>query len=606
MKRLVATFLLLSLPAAAGERLLITDVRLDGAADSPRVSLYLEHGRITEVINDRSASLPGVRSYSGEGRQVTPAFIDAWSNDGFTAPKIIRDRDKKPDVSAEIMAEMRSANRKGVRAAFSVASAIQFEDGDLSLMREEGVGTLHLAPTGELLGGMSAVVSAADAAARNQVIAEDVYQCAAFRASGTGYPSTLMGYHAQLRQFFLDSKWEADLRARWDSGRPGPRPAFDPDLREGESILSGERRLLCEANSDDDILRWLRLADEWGVEIAIVGGREAWRVAGVLRERGVPVFLTLDWGDEVEDPDEDADSDESSEEEGESSEADEGAGESPSKETGGEEASSEAEEDPAVEEPAAEEEISWEYTVPLAVQREKRARWEEGRDGALRLHEAGIKFAFCSGKSSAEKMLEKVRTLVEVGLPAEVALSALTAEAASLLGLEGRVGAIKEGAIANLCIWAGDPLAKKPRLAAIIVDGVLEELDIEEEEASEAPDGDIELDGAWEFSLKNSEAGSISMKVTMDPAGAVKGDVTVKNRFMDEPQTEKVSGRLSGKKLSLSSDLDIEGFTVELEFEGEVSGGVYEGEVTWTFSGGSTEDSFTAKRKPEEREEVQR
>ena len=69
---------------------------------------------------------------------------------------------------------------------------------------------------------------------------------------------------------------------------------------------------------------------------------------------------------------------------------------------------------------------------------------------------------------------------------------------------------------------------------------------------------------------------------------------------------EKVSGRLSGKKLSLSSDLDIEGFTVELEFEGEVSGGVYEGEVTWTFSGGSTEDSFTAKRKPEEREEVQR
>ena len=303
MKRLVATFLLLSLPAAAGERLLITDVRLDGAADSPRVSLYLEHGRITEVINDRSASLPGVRSYSGEGRQVTPAFIDAWSNDGFTAPKIIRDRDKKPDVSAEIMAEMRSANRKGVRAAFSVASAIQFEDGDLSLMREEGVGTLHLAPTGELLGGMSAVVSAADAAARNQVIAEDVYQCAAFRASGTGYPSTLMGYHAQLRQFFLDSKWEADLRARWDSGRPGPRPAFDPDLREGESILSGERRLLCEANSDDDILRWLRLAEPdterkssltRKINASGPGSLAIWRVAGrSTRESSSPPMLAV-------------------------------------------------------------------------------------------------------------------------------------------------------------------------------------------------------------------------------------------------------------------------------------------------------------------------
>jgi adenine deaminase len=203
-------------------------------------------------------------------------------------------------------------------------------------------------------------------------------------------------------------------------------------------------------------------------------------------------------------------------------------------------------------------------------------------------------------------MLEKVRTLVEVGLSAEVALSALTTDAAALLGLEGRVGAIKVGAIANLCIWAGEPLAKKPRLAAVIVDGVLEELDIEEDEEGEAPNEDIELDGAWEYSFTNSDAGSISMKIEMSEDGAVKGEITVQNRFMEEPQTEKVSGRVSGKKLSLSSEMDIEGFVVELEFEGEVNGDTYEGEVAWTFSGGSTEEAFTAKRKPGQREEVQR
>jgi hypothetical protein len=92
----------------------------------------------------------------------------------------------------------------------------------------------------------------------------------------------------------------------------------------------------------------------------------------------------------------------------------------------------------------------------------------------------------------------------------------------------------------------------------------------------------------------------------MDESGAVKGELTVKNRFMEEPQTEKVSGRVSGKKLSLEAELDIEGFVVELEFEGEVKGDTYEGEVAWTFSGGSTEEAFTAKRKPGQREEVQR
>ena len=134
----------------------------------------------------------------------------------------------------------------------------------------------------------------------------------------------------------------------------------------------------------------------------------------------------------------------------------------------------------------------------------------------------------------------------------------------------------------------------------------MEELDIEDDEGGEAPNEDIELDGTWEYSFTNSDAGSISMEIEMSEDGAVKGEITVQNRFMEEPQTEKVSGRVSGKKLTLSSELDIEGFIVELEFEGELNGDTYEGEVGWTFSGGSTEDAFTAKRKPEQREEVQR
>ncbi len=220
MKRLITALVLSAAPALAGERLLITDVRLGADLEAPRVSLLLEHGRISNILTDRSASIPGVRSYSGEGRWLTPALIDAWTSSGLNAPDIVTDRDRKPDVSAEIMTEMRAANRKGIRAGFSVAETLSFEGDELSELRGSGIGTLHVAPSGELLGGKSAVISASEAAARDQVIREGVYQCAAFSASGTGYPSTLMGYHAQLRQFFLDANWSAELRARWDEGRP--------------------------------------------------------------------------------------------------------------------------------------------------------------------------------------------------------------------------------------------------------------------------------------------------------------------------------------------------------------------------------------------------
>ena len=92
----------------------------------------------------------------------------------------------------------------------------------------------------------------------------------------------------------------------------------------------------------------------------------------------------------------------------------------------------------------------------------------------------------------------------------------------------------------------------------------------------------------------------------MDEEGVVTGELTVQNSFMEKPQTEAVTGRLSGKVLTLSAELDIEGFLVEIEFEGEVTGSTYEGDARWTFSGGAEETRFTAEREPEGRQREQR
>ena len=67
---------------------------------------------------------------------------------------------------------------------------------------------------------------------------------------------------------------------------------------------------------------------------------------------------------------------------------------------------------------------------------EKRRLWEEGRDCAIKLQQAGVPFTFGSANSGAAELLKKVRTLVEKGLPSDAAIAALTTNAAKWLGDE--------------------------------------------------------------------------------------------------------------------------------------------------------------------------
>ena len=67
--------------------------------------------------------------------------------------------------------------------------------------------------------------------------------------------------------------------------------------------------------------------------------------------------------------------------------------------------------------------------------------------------------------------LPDVGRLVGQGLPREVALAAVTLEAARALGLADRLGSIEKGKIANLVLWSGDPLEPSSRVEAVMLDG---------------------------------------------------------------------------------------------------------------------------------------
>ena len=447
----------------------LRDVRLSDQEDAVRRSIVLQDGKIESIVDADAPIPPGARVIEADGALALPAFIDAYSHEGTETPTPVANQDKPVSTSSDVRVDMRQANRKGIAPAFRAIDALAFKEGKLDGYRGKGFGALLSAPHGQILSGTSVLVCSLDAATRDLVIEPDVFAHAGLRAGGGGgYPSTMMGSIAQMRQFFLDAHHQRNLTRRREEGRPGPRAPFDEDLAAGMPLLLRERRVVCEADRARDIERWLKLSQELGLDIAISGGREAWKHADSLAARGVPVFLTLDWGDEVEDPHA---KDKKKKKKKPAAQAEEAAAP-----TG-----KEAEAEPSQEEADVDEEKAqerWIYTEPMGVREERRREWEEKRDCAMRLSEAGVAFAFGSGSRSPADLLKSVRTLVEEGLPAEVAIAGLTSSAADLLGVGRNLGRIAPGFDASIALWTENPTHKDAQLAWLFVDGFPHEFEI--------------------------------------------------------------------------------------------------------------------------------
>lgn len=599
----------------------LSDVRLVDDPNAERVRVVLRDGRIERVLAVDDEQPAGARIIAGQGMLLLPASIDAGTQGGCETPTPEPVKDAPPSEASDVYIDMRQANRKGIQPAFNAADVFNLPADKSKPWRESGFGVVLSAPSGQLLAGTSALCTTRDAAMRDVILDAEVFAHAAFRAGGPGYPSTLMGYHAQLRQFFLDVAHHAELSKRYAAGQSGPRPAFDADLEEGIELTRKTRRVMCEAESAQDIQRWVRLADELGLDIGIVGGREAWKVAELLKTRGIPVVLTLEWGDEPKDPHEKDKKAKASE-----------AKKDPPKEGEAESTGANATTDAPVDRPQdeakpaedkqpetqsaepkkdtkADDKKQWEYEEPLGVRETKRARWEEGRDCAKKLHEAGVTFAFGSAGGTGADLLKKVRTTVEHGLPAAVAVEALTLNAAKLVGAESHLGAVRAGFDATLALWTASPVTKDAKLAWLFIDGFPHEFELKLDAPAEGkPDDGVDATGTWDVTIK-SERGTNTgtLELTMESNGDVTGTLTTTTQGGNQRVIE-LKGHVGGKAMTLSGTFtmrDAEATnSLKLELDGDSLSGT--STVRGGFGESSSEVSGTRKPKFESTEEEER
>lgn len=374
------------------------------------------------------------RIVDGSGLTVYPGLIDSYGTLGQPAPAAAANaaggRGGRGGAAATpgTPAPARLSNYgPGLQPELSVVDELAPEDAGFDAAHAAGF-TAALTGIGNgIFRGQSAVIDLVGDDPSMMIVKAGVAQNIGFSRGGAGgrggYPGSLMGVFAALRQELLDAEHYRDVKAAYDRNPRGvARPGLDPSLEALQPVIAGQQPAIMLANSEREIIRALDLAKEFKLKAIIAGGSESYKVTARLKAENVPVLLSLNFPRRA---------------------AAGGGG------FGGGRGGGSAD-DPE----------------PMSL---LRARVQAPKT-ANALAQAGVKFAFESGSDFTD-VIANVRKSISAGLPADDALRALTTSSAELLGVSDRLGTIEVGKIANLTITRGELLDTAGHVTQLFIDG---------------------------------------------------------------------------------------------------------------------------------------
>lgn len=448
-------------------------------------TILIADGRIVDAGADVEIP-PDAERIDAKGLIAYAGLIDGQSHLGI--PELTRkpeDRQRVEDVSPDpkqaALPATRFADRRGIRAEFRALELYAPTEKQLDAQRTAGFTTALVAPRDGIFSGESDVMNLSDAPIRRAVVLTEAAMHGSFTTGEEGdYPQTLLGVIAEFRQVLLDVERHAKM-LKYAQRHPATasREPTDAALDALQPLLARTKRLIFEANSENEINRALDLAKEFNLDIAVSGGKEAWKVAARLKAERVPLIISIEFDDEPEygkkkEPREGKRrGSEAKEPEGESGEA---KPESPEEKEEGEAKGGEKKKE--------KEKID----DPLKLRKEKRRLWEEQVVNIIRLHEAGVPFSLRTRDfKKVSEFWTNLRKVIERGLTEDALLAALTTTPAEALGLKDQLGVIRAGRLANLTLLDKPIIDKKAKTKFVFIDGKKFEIDEDKTGNDERP-----------------------------------------------------------------------------------------------------------------------
>ncbi len=419
-----------------------------------------------------------------------------------------------------------------IRADYRAKDDLKIKEKELKSLRSLGITAAHIIPEKGIFKGKSDLIILDD---KMNSVSKDLTQVLEFKTSGwsdRGYPNSLLGVIAVIRQTFLDAEWynksQNIIREYPEENELIP---FNPSFKELSSFLSEKRPILFMTKDEHSALRSLRISKEFNLNPWLLGSGYEYRRLNEIADQNPFIIFPMEF---------------------------------PAK--------------PKVTDPY----------IALQYNTEQLKHWDMGPDNIKKIFDKGLRFCFTSGtlkkKTDFRKNMQKI---IDRGLPRDVALAALTTYPSEAMGVEKILGKIQPGFMANLVVCDGDFFNPKSRVTSLWLAG---------KEYFIAERFKPKLEGEWELNIeKNSytlnfrktkpkNKDSINNK-TSSSKEKLQGEITFQDTSININDIEiynsivefKVKGTFLGEDASMAFKGTIE--------QDKITGKIFDGSKLRSFDG---------------------
>ena len=422
-------------------------------------TLVIRDGIITAV--GASVAVPAdARVWDMSGMTIYPGLIDSYSDIGMP---------KKPQPGpGGGDQQQKPADTRGPKHWNDNVLSTQYADELFATdakaaekLRGMGFTTAHVVPQKGIIRGTTALYDLGDDSPNRLLVKPSVGEYITFETtSGDGYPNSLMGTIALIRQTFLDAQWHKATMDAWAKNPSEPKPEFVADLAGLQNSASGKQPVIFESTDELSILRAEGIAKEFSLKWWVRGSGSEYRRLDAVKKAGAPILLPIAYP-----------------------------------------------ETPSVQTP--------EEALNVSLQDLK--YWDQAPDNPKRLADAGVTFAFTTAKlKDAGSFIGNVRKAIERGLTADQALAALTTTPAKLFGVDKKIGSLEAGKSANFVVADGELFNEKTKVMETWIEGKRYEIKAK-------PDLDPRGTWSAKFSGAASDSFTLALKGDADkPEGTIK------------------------------------------------------------------------------------
>ena len=271
-------------------------VAIRGATIVPVTGPRIENGTI--VMQDEkiiamgsNVTIPaGARVIDASGKYVYPGMINAWTQIGLNEIGSVAGGNDVQEVG-------------DYNPAVATVVAINPHSEMVPMARANGITSVLSGPTGGRISGVAALIDLDGWTPQEMAVEPLAALVVNYPRFGTGGGRGFGGFRRpqgsqeerrrtsqrqvqELKDYFEQAKSYADRKSR------NALPQMDRQMEAMVAAVRGEMPVMIAANSEEEILGAIELAEEFDLDYVLSGGREAWKVVDSLAAKNVRLVFS--------------------------------------------------------------------------------------------------------------------------------------------------------------------------------------------------------------------------------------------------------------------------------------------------------------------------